>query len=80
MVGMLIFLSEVRGLDCRRTWLFNAKMESVKEMQVCWGSSADIVILHIVNVKSFAFFNDKELYTVKELYLGSKIIIDPCNR
>lgn len=55
-------------------------MESVKEMQVYWDSSADIVILHIINVKSFAFFNDKELYTVKELYLGSKIIIDPCNR
>lgn len=55
-------------------------MESVEEMQMCWGSSADIVILHIIDVKSCAFFNDKEIYAVKELHLGSKIFIDLCNR
>lgn len=46
---------------------------------MCWGSSTDVV-LHIINVKSFAFFNDKEIYAVKEFYLGCKILIDHCNR
>lgn len=61
-------------------------MESAKQMQTfCgWGSATGTFTLNI-NIKSFAFNNDKEMNKVKEGWSYAsegfyKIPIDECNR